>query len=312
MPIKVTCACGQSFAAKDELAGRTVKCPKCSRPLAIPAAGAAGTAPSAPAAAAPQQPAAPTAGAAPTFQSGGLFDEVGLPSAPTGTIPCPGCRAPMPMGAIICVQCGYNMKLGRRMETMRIGADGSTDSGTVTDMFLTRAARALEEDKEEERKKTREGLPWWAYLVMLLGLIGFMAMMMMIPQRSAIAVAGSVLIVVGWLLCLYSGICILIVAFKENPLQGLLCLFVVPGCPIYTLIFIITRWDQCAGFFFMNLGGTAVICAGIGVVIVGNMIMGQPEQVFLPMMRDGIMLAQAWQPGLHLGWEMFGQFSGPR
>jgi ssDNA-binding Zn-finger/Zn-ribbon topoisomerase 1 len=218
MPIKVTCACGQSFAAKDELAGRTVKCPKCSRPLVIPKTGAAGGAPAAPTATRPQQSAAaagpaPAAPPAPAYPSGGLFDEVGLPSAPTGTIPCPGCRTPMPMGAIVCVQCGYNMKLGRRMETLRIGADGTGESGSVTDMFLARAARTLEEDKEEERKKTREGLPWWAYLLMLLGLVGFMAMMMMIPQRSAI-VAGGALIFVGQLLCLYSGICIL-VAFRK-------------------------------------------------------------------------------------------------
>jgi len=295
MPIKVTCACGQSFAAKDELAGRTVKCPKCSRPLSIPAQGAASSIASAMTAPMPQQPAptpAPAAPAAPSpaHPSAGLFDEVGLSSAPTGTTPCPGCRAPIPMGAIVCVQCGYNMRLGRRMETMRIGADGSAESGSVTDMFLARAARTIEEDKEEEKKKTREGLPWWGYLLILMGLVGFMAMMMMIPQRSAIAVAGGVLMFVGWLMCIYSGVCILIVAFRESPLQGILCLLV----PVYSLVFIIMRWEQCASFFFINLGGTAVICAGIGVVIVGNMIMGQPEQALLPILREGMTIAHTW------------------
>jgi len=36
MPIQVACQCGQRFAAKEELAGKTVKCPKCGSPLAIP------------------------------------------------------------------------------------------------------------------------------------------------------------------------------------------------------------------------------------------------------------------------------------
>lgn len=36
MSIKVTCQCGQSFAAKDKLAGRRVKCPHCAEPLEIP------------------------------------------------------------------------------------------------------------------------------------------------------------------------------------------------------------------------------------------------------------------------------------
>ncbi len=54
MPTAVACSqCQQRFAAPDELAGRTVKCPNCSAAIQIPAAGAA--APQA----APQQPAAP-------------------------------------------------------------------------------------------------------------------------------------------------------------------------------------------------------------------------------------------------------------
>ncbi len=39
MPIIVRCECGQQFQAKDELAGKRLKCPKCQRPLQIPASG---------------------------------------------------------------------------------------------------------------------------------------------------------------------------------------------------------------------------------------------------------------------------------
>ncbi len=35
MPIKVSCHCGQSFQAKDELMGQTLLCPKCHEPLTI-------------------------------------------------------------------------------------------------------------------------------------------------------------------------------------------------------------------------------------------------------------------------------------
>lgn len=42
MPLRVQCGkCGSPFGAKDELAGRTVKCPKCASPIAIPVAAAA-------------------------------------------------------------------------------------------------------------------------------------------------------------------------------------------------------------------------------------------------------------------------------
>src|SRR5258708_17142452 len=36
MPIKFQCACGKASGAKDELAGKTVKCPGCQQPLKIP------------------------------------------------------------------------------------------------------------------------------------------------------------------------------------------------------------------------------------------------------------------------------------
>lgn len=285
MPIKVTCACGQSFAAKDELAGRTVKCPKCSRPLAIPAAGGAGAVPASPLVPQP----APAAAAAPAgYQPSGLFDEVGIQSTPVGTQPCPGCRAPMPMQAVVCVQCGYNLKLGRRMETMRVGADGQVvGHGSVVETVLARAAQALEEEKEEERKKTREGLPWWAYLVMLMGVLGFLALMMLIPQQNAVMMAGFVLMFGGWLICVYSGVCILVVAFRESPLQGLLCLFV----PIYQLVYIIMRWDQCAGFFFLNLGGSVIIGVGMGVLMLGSMFSGEDAVSQAPRVLPRTVLA---------------------
>jgi hypothetical protein len=36
MPVKVTCSgCGRGFSAKDELAGKTVRCPNCKTPIAV-------------------------------------------------------------------------------------------------------------------------------------------------------------------------------------------------------------------------------------------------------------------------------------
>ena len=287
MPIKVTCACGQSFAAKDELAGRTVKCPKCSRPLTIPTAG-----PAPPALTPMSQPQQAAAAPAAPYQTSGLFDEVGISATPVGTQPCPGCRASMPMHAVVCVQCGYNLKLGRKMDTMRVGADGEViGPGAVVDTVLARAARSIEEDKHEEWKKTHEGLPWWAYLVMLLGVGGFLAMMMLIPQENAMMVAGSGLVFIGWLVCIYSGVCILVTAFRESPLQGVLCLL----CGPYQLVYIIMRWDQCASYFFMNLGGSVIVGLGVGVIILGGMLRGE-ETALRSVAEHAVLLAQYWLP----------------
>jgi len=197
MPIKVQCACGKAFAAKDELAGKTVKCPACQKPLKIPGGGgtpaaakpaAAKPAPSKPAAAPAAKPAAAKTGGAASrapapAASGGaddLFDEIGLQAAAPDTRPCPGCTEPMPIAAVVCIKCGYNTRLGRRMETVKVGSEGGAGGhGAVAQDLLNKAAQVMDEDAKEEVKKTQEGLPWWVFLIVLCLLIGLGAFMLM-------------------------------------------------------------------------------------------------------------------------------------
>jgi hypothetical protein len=186
MPIKVQCACGKAFAAKDELAGKTVKCPSCQQPLKIaPAAGNNKPAP----AKAPVKAPAPAVKAAATKTSAApvaprvddLFDEIGLAPPVEGTHPCPGCSEPMPIEAVLCIKCGYNTRIGRRMHTEVGGAQAEGGHGAVAQDLLDKAAEVLEGDEEAEKKKTNEGLPWWAYLIILIILISIAAAMIMRP-----------------------------------------------------------------------------------------------------------------------------------
>jgi hypothetical protein len=132
MPITVACQCGAKFAAKDELAGKAVKCPKCSQPLKIP--GGAAASPSAPASkAAPKatpaktatQPKAPTKPANPSPPTpapasasavGSILDEIGLVGSKTG-VKCPKCQGDMQPGAVICIACGFNTQTGKQLTT---------------------------------------------------------------------------------------------------------------------------------------------------------------------------------------------------
>jgi len=175
MPIKVTCQCGQSFNAKDELAGKAVKCPKCQQPLRIPSPTTAA------------KPAAKTPAPAPDPLGGGnVFDEVGLKQHAVGTRPCPGCGEPLAQEAVVCVKCGYNMKLGRRMTTAKMsgGGDDHAGHGAIAADLLERAAQTLEEDQEAEKSATNEGLPWWVYLILLAVLVGFLGTMIVISNRT--------------------------------------------------------------------------------------------------------------------------------
>lgn len=205
MPIKVTCSCGSSFAARDELAGRTVACPKCKQPLTI---------------AAPQQAAAP----APLHANAGLFDDIGLKARDTSMTRCPGCGVDMPPNAVLCVKCGFNVKLGRKMQTVSmsegVGGGGHGAHGDVTAMIMAKAARATEEDEIAESTKTKEGMPAWALAVGLVACIIFAIVMSMIPQGTALGGTALLLIFAGYLLQFYAWIRVVIVAAKINPLYG--------------------------------------------------------------------------------------------
>jgi hypothetical protein len=78
--------------------------------------------------------------------------------------------------------------------------------------------------------------------------------------------------VLGWLVAMYSGIRILIIAFNESALQGILYMMFWP----YQLFYIITRWDKCGGYFLMNLGAVVVMCVGFGALILAE-ILENPE-----------------------------------
>lgn len=85
MPVELTCICGQRLVAQDSLAGKVAKCPKCGRQVTVPQERN-------------------------TVLE--LLDEEGV----YGSRDCPNC---IPPHEIICVKCGYNKKLGRKMKTER-------------------------------------------------------------------------------------------------------------------------------------------------------------------------------------------------
>jgi hypothetical protein len=199
MAIKVQCSCGKAFAAKDELAGKTVKCPGCQKPLKIPGGAAPAKAAAKPDAATAAAGKSAPAKAAPAKSrdddddyslsaeepaprpKSDLFDEIGLKAAPKGTMPCPGCSEPLQPDAVVCVKCGYNMKLGRKMKTMSTAggaSDGHIGHGAVAQDLMDKAADVIEGDEEAEASKDKEGMPWWVYLLILIVLVAIATYML--------------------------------------------------------------------------------------------------------------------------------------
>jgi len=86
MSIKFQCECGKRLTAKDGSEGKRAKCPACQRVMTVPAGlrieGDEGVA---------------------------LASDA--PSAPQGEV-CPSCGKPLPMEAVLCVQCGFDRRSG--------------------------------------------------------------------------------------------------------------------------------------------------------------------------------------------------------
>ena len=74
--------CNEELEAAEDMTGETVECPSCEAHFEVPAAGGN------------------DAGAADASGSG-----------------CPSCGVEMPADAVLCVQCGYNVKLGKKIDT---------------------------------------------------------------------------------------------------------------------------------------------------------------------------------------------------
>jgi hypothetical protein len=247
MPIKVSCHCGQSFMAKDELKGQTLLCPKCHQPLTIGEE---------------QQAAAGRRGSG----IDDLLDEAGVQAV--GGPPCPRCGAPLKPNAVLCIECGYHLETGEKIAAAKIRKSGERGHGEAAEDLLERAAERIAEDKLEERKTRKQGLPAWIYLVMLVLLVGFAISMFMIPKDQAFLISGFVIIGFSSLYSTYLGIRIIIVAFSESLTCGLLYLFL----PFYPLYYIFTRWDQVGAFFLLQIAAGIVSSIGWGIVSLAPMM----------------------------------------
>src|SRR5438132_8504721 len=92
MAIVITCQCGASFRAKDELAGKQVRCPKCERAITVPG-GPAGD-PHAPLSLDDMMRLTATAGEVP---SAGLAGTPRNPQPPSGFVAPSGVPAAQPV-----------------------------------------------------------------------------------------------------------------------------------------------------------------------------------------------------------------------
>jgi hypothetical protein len=243
MAIKAICgSCANPISVRDELGGKLVKCPKCKQPMKIPNKGEK------PAAVPAKRPPSSVAAVVPTQPKRhnpllDLLDEAGVESTPLGPV-CDSCAAPMHPTAVICIECGYNMATGRRMETaVLIDGDEDIDAGmTDGEKLLARAEKALDETPlSADGEDFGDGSD--SMLVALLAVIGLMVFVgagvfLVLSMDWILAMTGitppqisMIMSVVMYVAC---GAWISFVGFKVSSIQGMSCLLSLGlYCPIF-------------------------------------------------------------------------------
>ena len=218
MAIKVKCrSCSASFKAKDELAGRRVKCPKCKEPIKI-----------APVQKAPVAAAAASAEHNPLLD---LLDEQDIRSVARGPV-CLSCDAELQPGAIICIECGYNHDTGEQLET-----DAYEDDAGVADIGMSDADRIMAKAEKDidDMPVTSDGQNFGdgadsiviAVVAAIIGLvligIGLVIIFMMETIGEYIA-SSAISMISSISLYVIMGVWITIVAFLQKPTQGIICI----------------------------------------------------------------------------------------
>lgn len=237
MAIKAQCgSCGTKVNAKDALAGKRVKCPKCSKPMTIPNAAGAKAKPAQQAVTKPtkvktQKPAAvaavqPASAYNPLLD---LLDDAGVESVAHGPT-CENCGAEILASAVVCVQCGYNMATGDMLET-EVYDDDEFDGGmTDAAKILARAEREI-----DDMPITAEGQDFGdgseSMLIALVAFLFFGALVaiglgtiLLMDEVTEYISSPQISLVAAIIVC---GICaawITIVAFLANPTHGIICL----------------------------------------------------------------------------------------
>ena len=187
--IKFACPhCQQHIAADSEYGGMQINCPTCNGGLIVPGAAAPIPAP-------PPVPATPH----PALQR---------PAAGSGASGCPSCGAALARGAVLCVNCGYNLATGQRTVAGRPAAMGKPAA------------------PQFEAPWYKTAYPYVGAIAVLLGILYFLG-----RDNPAMMLA---FVVTAALYSLAVHIIVLVAAFQESAGTGFMALCI----PFYAIYFV--------------------------------------------------------------------------
>ena len=128
-------------------------------------------------------------------------------------------------------------------------------------------------DKMQQDLLTKSTMPWWALALILFMIVSGLTIAVLFVNASRrvdenfnfnplalfFVLSGSAFYLVG----VGASILIIVHAFKQSTVQGLLCLFV----PLYLLFYVIMNWRETWKYFVVS-----VVMGGIGGALFGAAI----------------------------------------
>lgn len=229
------------FQAKDALAGKKVKCPKCSAPIIVgdskvagSVAGTGGTANA--------NTGVKSAGSAGGFNPMlGLLDEANVKTVTRGAL-CPNCSAALKPKAILCVDCGFNLETGERIRRVsQIDQEDEFAGMSETDKLMAKAEKDIDDmpvsssgqDFGDGGDSFFIALVAGIILAVLVGL-GLIVVFSMETLTKTVTSSGAVSFFASVFLIVAMSLWITFVAFKQSATHGIVCL-VTAGlwCVVY-------------------------------------------------------------------------------
>ena len=152
MSINLLCQCGQKLTAKNELAGKRVKCPTCGAAVSVQVL---------------QTNARDNAADQADSRLASLLDEAGVAPSTQREASCPSCNAEMRSDAELCVECGYSKRLGRRVAFRR---DINPEDDMSLPPELRKAIKQVRHEKIDKIAEFGEGYTSWLVSLVLFGM----------------------------------------------------------------------------------------------------------------------------------------------
>jgi len=171
---------------------------------------------------------------------------------------CPGCGGAMAASAVVCLGCGFNRKTGRRMAMSEAG--GAVAAPPTERLPIPRVSTRGDAGTSAVAASGFAAQPWFFGLA---SAVFFVALYALATRSLAIA---SVYQGLQMLFSLVIGLWILVVAFQEGAIHGILCLL----CGPYALYYGLVRQDNRHLKFGM---GASLMAFVLSLVLGGNMLL---------------------------------------